>query len=206
MTPQETSFPTTLRVREVIELVRCHFSRPPSVDELDRRFGLTALRDRQLGGLSGGERRLVAVALAFAGGPRFVVLDEPTTGLDVTARRRVWQAVREHADSGGTVLLTTHQLEEADALANRVVLLDRGRVIACGSVSEIKAAAGLTHVSFRAPSGLERDGGMRDGDRLQFAVHDGGELVERLVGDGVPLAELEVRPLTLEEALVRIPR
>jgi ABC-2 type transport system ATP-binding protein len=195
-----------LRVRELLELVRCHFSSPATIAELDGRFGLTALRDRQLGGLSGGERRLVAVALAFAGAPRLLVLDEPTTGLDVEARRRVWQAIREHAATGGTVLLTTHQLEEADALADRVVLLDRGRVVTCGSVVEIKAAAGLTHVSFLTPSGLVLDSGTRDGDRLRFAVRDGGELVERLVRGGVSLPELEVRPLTLEEALAHISR
>jgi ABC-2 type transport system ATP-binding protein len=203
VTPQETAFPTTLRVRELIEFVRRHFLRPASIDDLDRRLGLGILRDRELGGLSGGERRLVAVALAFAGAPRFVVLDEPTTGLDLAARRRVWQAIRDHAASGGTALLTTHQLEEADALASRVVVLDRGCIVAGGSVAEIKATAGLTHVSFRAPTGLVVAGATRDGDRLQFAVSDGGELVERLVGDGLFLADLEVRPLTLEEALAR---
>jgi ABC-2 type transport system ATP-binding protein len=206
VTPQETAFPTTLRVRELIEFVRRHFPRPARLDELDRKLSLNGLRDRELGGLSGGERRLVAVALAFAGAPQFVVLDEPTAGLDVDARRRVWQAIRSHAASGGTALLTTHQLGEADALASRVVVLDRGRVVAGGSVAQVKAAAGLTHVSFRAPPGLVLDGGTWEGERLQFAVPDGGELVGRLAGDGLSLDELEVRPLTLEEALARFMR
>ena len=128
------------------------------------RFGLDALAQRQVGGLSGGERRRVAVALAFAGRPRLVVLDEPTAGLDLVARRAVWDAVRAHAAEGGTILLTTHYLEEADALATRVVLIDAGRIVADGTVASIKAAAGLARVSFRAPPGAAIDGAERDGD------------------------------------------
>ena len=203
-TPQETSFPTTLRVGELVALVRRHYARPAELAELESRFQLGPLLRRQLGGLSGGEGRLVAVALAFAGSPRFVVLDEPTTGLDTAARQCVWRAIRKHADSGGTVLLTTHQLDEADALATGVVLLDRGRVVARGSVPTIKAAAGLTHVSFRASPGVDLAGAIRVGERAQFAVPDGGELVADLVRRGVGLAGLEVRPLSLEEALARL--
>jgi len=203
VTPQETAFPTTLRVEELVELVRCHYAHPVGVGVLFGRFGLERLRRRQLGGLSGGERRLVAVALAFAGAPELVVLDEPTTGLDAHTRHLVWGAVREHASGGGTVLLTTHHLEEAEQLAGRVVMIDAGRVVTAGTVAEIKAAAGLTRVSFRAPSRLDLKDAERDGDRVHFAVSDGGALVARLVRQGVQLADLEVRPLTLEEALDR---
>jgi ABC-2 type transport system ATP-binding protein len=162
-------------------------------DVLLARFGLGPLERRQLGGLSGGERRLVAVALAFAGAPELVVLDEPTSGLDLAARKRVWEAIRLHAEGGGSMLLTTHQLEEADALAQRVVLLDAGKVVASGPVRSIKASAGLTRVSYRASSG----------ERVEDAVADAGAHVETLVRHGVRLAELEVRPLTLEEGLAR---
>src|SRR5262249_30740830 len=106
--PQEVAFPPTLRVHEVIELVRRHYEEPIALEAVAARFGLQRLLRRQLGGLSGGERRLVAVALAFAGGPELVVLDEPTAGLDAEARDAVWEAVRAHAHGGGTVLLTTH--------------------------------------------------------------------------------------------------
>jgi ABC-2 type transport system ATP-binding protein len=191
VTPQETAFPLTLRVSEVVELVRRHYPRPLPTSLLYERFELEALARRQLGGLSGGERRRVAVALAFAGAPQLVVLDEPTTGLDRSARGAVWDAIGAHADGGGTVVLTTHHLEEADALARRIVLIEAGKIIADGSVNEIKTAAGLTRVTFRA----------RDGRLVHIDAHDGGHVVEDLVRRGVPLVELEVRPLSLEEAL-----
>ena len=155
---QESAFPATLRVRELVELVRAHYVFPLPVPAVLRRFGLEGLSNRQLGGLSGGERRRVGVALAFAGRPSLVVLDEPTAGLDGAARRSVWAAIREHADEGGTVLLTTHYLEEAEALATRVVLIDAGVVVTDGSVASIKAGAGLTRVSFRAPPGVTIEG------------------------------------------------
>jgi ABC-2 type transport system ATP-binding protein len=199
--PQETAFPPTLRVVELLDLVRRHYAHPATVDALADRFGLASLLRRALGGLSGGERRLVAVALAFAGGPRLAVLDEPTTGLDVEARARVWSAVRAHERDGGSVLLTTHHLEEAEALAGRVVLLETGAVVEEGTVAEIRRSAGLTRVSFRAAPGFALEGTVREGDELHADVHDAGAFVASLVRRGVRLDELEVRPLTLEEAL-----
>jgi ABC-2 type transport system ATP-binding protein len=202
VTSQEAAFPTTLRVAEIVELVRSHYPQPLASEILYGRFQIGALARRQLGGLSGGERRRVAVALAFAGNPELVVLDEPTTGLDRDSRLAVWGAIRAHSDQGGTVLFTTHYLEEADALAHRVVLIEAGKIVADGTVSEIKAAAGLTRISFRAPPGVELEGAERDGDLLRMNTRDGGHMVEQLVRNGVPLVDLEVRPLTLEEALV----
>jgi ABC-2 type transport system ATP-binding protein len=191
VTPQEMAFPLTLRVNEVVELVRRHFPHPLPVELIYEQFELKAVARRQLGGLSGGERRRVAVALAFAGAPKLVVLDEPTTGLDRSARRSVWDAIGAHARRGGTVVFTTHYLEEADALARRIVLIEAGRIIADGSVGEIKAAAGLTRVSYRSS----------DDKLVQIDARDGGPVVEDLVRRGVQLVDLEVRPLSLEEAL-----
>jgi ABC-2 type transport system ATP-binding protein len=199
--PQETAFPPTLRVAEVVELVRRHYAAPLAVPVLSERFGLDGLLRRQLGGLSGGERRLVAVALAFAGRPRLVVLDEPTAALDADARQRVWNATRTHACAGGTVVLTTHHVDEAEALAQRVVLLEAGTVVADESIDELKRAAGLTRVSFRASPRLERSGVVRDGDLVRADVEDAGAFVASLVRRGAELAALEVRPLTLEEAI-----
>jgi ABC-2 type transport system ATP-binding protein len=201
VTPQDSAFPPTLRVREVIELVRAHFERSCATSELRERFGLEGIAGRQLGGLSGGERRRVGVALAFVGAPRLVVLDEPTSGLDRETRAAVWDAVRSHKRTGGSVLLTTHHLDEAEALAERVVLIDRGAVAAEGAVGELKAGAGLTVVRLRAVPGTKIEGARPDGDFVQLLVPDGGAAVRRLVQDGVPLVDLEVRPLTLEEAL-----
>ena len=142
-TPQESSFPPTLRVREVVELVAAHFAAPAPPAELLERFALTGIARRQTGGLSGGERRRLSVALAFVGRPLAVFLDEPTAGLDVEARRSVWREIQHYAAGGGTVLLTTHYLEEAAALASRVVLLAHGRIVAEGTTAEIAAQAGV---------------------------------------------------------------
>ena len=198
---QEVAYPDTLRVRELIDLVRAHFDRPRPAAAVLRQFELEPLAKRQLGGLSGGERRRIAVALAFVGDPQLVVLDEPTAGLDGAARQAVWGAARAHAAEGGTILLTTHYLEEADALATRVVLIDAGVIAADGTVASIKAAAGLTRVRFRAPPGLEIQGAERDGAFLRILTSDAGAAVERLVLASVPLVDLEVRPMTLEEAI-----
>ena len=142
VTPQEAGFPPTLRVHEIVDLVRAHFAAPVPTAELLARFGLTDCRRRQAGGLSGGERRRLSVALAFAGQPLAVFLDEPTTGLDVEARRSLWQELQAYAAAGGTILLTTHYLEEAEALATRVALLARGRIAAEGSPGQLASAHG----------------------------------------------------------------
>jgi len=144
VTPQETSFPPTLRVWEIVDLVRAHFRAPLARAELLGRFGLADCARRQAGGLSGGERRRLAVALAFAGHPLAVFLDEPTTGLDVEARHAVWSELQAYAAGGGTILLTTHYLEEAEGLASRVVLLAQGRVTADGSPRQLASAHGGT--------------------------------------------------------------
>ena len=201
VTPQETALPATLRVGELIALIGRHYEYPVRPDVVVRCFGLANLERRQVGGLSAGQRRRVGVALAFCGDPRLIVLDEPTAALDGDARRLVWEAIRTHSRRGGTVLLTTHQLGEAEALVDRVVLLARGTVVADGSIVRIKAAAGATRVSFRAPSGTEIEGAVREGARLTLVTPDGGATVTALVRAGVPLEELEVRRLTLEEAL-----
>jgi ABC-2 type transport system ATP-binding protein len=141
VTPQESGFPPTLRVRELVDLVRAHFPAPAPAGELLERFGLGGIARRQAGGLSGGERRRLSVALAFAGRPRALFLDEPTAGLDVESRRAVWEELRSYASVGGTVVLTTHHLEEAEALASRVVVLARGTVVAEGSPAELSTRA-----------------------------------------------------------------
>ena len=138
----------------------CALPRPAARSDLLERFGLAEIARRQAGGLSGGERRRLAVALAFAADPRAVFLDEPTTGLDVEARLAVWDEVRAYAATGGTVLLTTHHLEEAERLASRIVLLAGGRVVADGTAPELSArasAAGLEDAFLT----LTREAGVR---------------------------------------------
>jgi ABC-2 type transport system ATP-binding protein len=206
-TPQEMAFPGTLRVNEIVDLVSAHYAEPPSAESLLERFELAALARRQTGGLSGGERRRLAVALAFAGDPELVVLDEPTTGLDVDARSAVWHELRKFVSSGGTVLLTTHYLEEVEALATKVVVIDRGRVAAAGSVDEIRARAGARRISFRReplPPNLAGDVS-ENGDRVVIHAAHPEEVVRQLVHADARLHDLDVRPLPLEEALRLLP-
>jgi len=112
-TPQETAFPQRLRCTEVIELVRRHYPDPLPAAVVIERFGLGDFAHRQTGGLSGGQRRRLALALAFVGQGRAVFLDEPTTGLDADVRRSLWRVMRDYVAGGGALLLTTHYLEEA---------------------------------------------------------------------------------------------
>jgi ABC-2 type transport system ATP-binding protein len=209
VTPQETGFPTTLRVSEVVDLVRAHYPAPMESRDALARFGLGDVSRRQVGGLSGGQKRKLAVTLAFVGNPSAVILDEPTTGLDVEARRGVWEAVRAYGKGGGTVLLTTHYLEEADALATRVVVLANGKAVVEGSPSDVKARAGLKRVRIEADSLPELAGVERATltGRLHTLYTREPELVVRqLVAADVPLRGLEVLPATLEEVFLSLTR
>jgi ABC-2 type transport system ATP-binding protein len=141
-TPQQMDFPPTLRGREILDLARAHTPAPPTLAELAERFDLDDVLHVQNGALSGGQRRRLSLALAFANAPALVVLDEPTTGFDVESRRSAWAAIAAFAATGGTVLLTTHYLEEADALADRVIVLAHGEVVADASPGSLKACAG----------------------------------------------------------------
>ena len=170
VTPQETGLPPSLRVGEVVDFVRAHYPDPLGRDEILDRFGLTDLVKRQTGGLSGGQKRRVAVALAFVGRPRIVFLDEPTTGLDVEARRALWDGVRAFHADGGTVVLTSHYLEEIEALAERVVVIGGGRVLADDTVDAVRGLVAIRRVSLTSRVPLPDLPGVvgteRDGDRL----------------------------------------
>jgi len=212
MTPQQTGLPPTLRVNEVVDFVAAHYPDPMPVDEVLAQFGLADKARKQTGALSGGQQRRLAVALAFVGRPRLVVLDEPTTGLDVGARRTLWDAIRTFHADGGTVLLTSHYLEEIEALAQRVVVLGGGKVLADGSVTEIRGQLARSTVSFRADapdvSKLNALPGAvayrRDGERHVLQAADADELVRQLVISGMELHDLEVRAASLEEAFLAL--
>jgi ABC-2 type transport system ATP-binding protein len=144
VTPQELDLPETLRVLEILDFARRHFPHPASSTGLLEQFRLADLARRQVGGLSGGERRRLAGALAFAGNPRAIFLDEPTTGLDVESRLAVWDAIRRFGERQGTVLLTTHSLEEAESLATRVAIMSAGRIARQGTVTTLTAQLGVS--------------------------------------------------------------
>jgi len=206
-TPQDTGLPPTLRVKEVVDFVAGHFDHPVPTGELLEQFGLAGLERRQTGGLSGGQKRRLVVAVAFVGRPDLVLLDEPTTGLDVEARHALWDAVRVYHQGGGTVVLTSHYLEEVEALAERVVVIDRGRVRADGTLAEVRSLVPARRVRLRAPglpelTGVERSN--RDGDRHELWTADSDALVRQLVTSGVTFRDLEVARASLEDAFLAL--
>ncbi|MGI5271043.1 ABC transporter ATP-binding protein [Nonomuraea sp. CA-218870] len=207
VTPQETGLPEVLRVGEIVDFVSSHFPRRAAKAELLDRFGLGDLVKRQIGGLSGGQKRRLAVALAFAGRPRLVFLDEPTTGLDVEARRALWDGVKAFHEDGGTVLLTSHYLEEIEALAERVVVVGHGRVLADDTMRAVRDVVGVRRVSLDAGELPELPGVAaveREGGRVHLMTADPDRLVVELVRSGAPFSGLEIRPTSLEEAFLTI--
>jgi ABC-2 type transport system ATP-binding protein len=202
---QDVGVPTTLKVDELVRFIGAHFEETGPIGELLARFGLDRVASRQAGGLSGGQRRRLALALAFVGRPPLVILDEPTASLDPEGRAAMWAAADELRCEGGTVLVATHDLHEAEAVADRVVVVAAGRVVADGSPRSLAARTGMTRVSYdgvRAPPGF---GDARcERGRVVLDVDDAGAAVNRLVRSGVELRALEVRPLSLEEAIARM--
>ena len=137
---QSASVPDMLRVREHIDLFSSYYPRPLELADTITRAGLERLENRYYRALSGGEQRRLMFALAICGDPDLLFLDEPTTGLDIESRRGMWAQIRTLRSAGKTVLLTTHYLEEADQLADRIVVLKRGKVAADGTPYQIKCA------------------------------------------------------------------
>jgi ABC-2 type transport system ATP-binding protein len=155
MVLQECGFPRQARVAELIDLWRSYYRHPRPLGDLLEVVELTEVRNAQVRKLSGGQRRRLDFALALAGDPDLVFLDEPTTGFDPEARRRCWGAIENLRRLGKTVLLTTHYLDEAEQLADRIAILRAGRIELAGTTHEVAARAGLaTRISFTTPSAL----------------------------------------------------
>jgi len=208
---QVARVPETLLVREHITLFRSYYPHPLPLAEVVRRAGLENLENRRFGDLSGGERQRVLLGLALCGDPDLIFLDEPTVGMDLQSRRRLWDEVRTLAASGKSVLLTTHYLEEADALANRVVVIDKGRVIREGTPSEIKHAVSgrrircvtrLDSEQIRAlPSVLSLQS---DREAIVIYAEHPEEVVRRLLLADDSLHGLEISAAPLEDAFLAL--
>jgi ABC-2 type transport system ATP-binding protein len=157
MVLQECGFPRQARVGELIEMWRAYYPSPRPLADLLEVVELTGSRNTQVRRLSAGQRRRLDFALALAGDPDLVFLDEPTTGFDPEARRRCWDAIENLRGLGKTILLTTHYLDEAERLADRIAILREGRIELAGTTHEVAARAGLaTRISFVTPSALRQ--------------------------------------------------
>jgi ABC-2 type transport system ATP-binding protein len=203
--------PETLRVREHIDLFSTYYEKPMASAEVLAAAGLEKLRDRKFGDLSGGQRQRVLFALAICGDPDLLFLDEPTVGLDVEARRMLWDEIRKMVARGKTVLLTTHYLQEADALADRVAVINQGEIIAEGTPSDIKAkTAGkrircITSLSLNTLRQIPGVTEVKE-DREAVEIHavEAESIVRELLARDAQLCGLEITSAGLEEAFLAL--
>jgi ABC-2 type transport system ATP-binding protein len=200
-------------VAELVGLACSLHPRPYPAKDVMARAGVDRIADRKVNKLSGGQAQRVRFALATAGDSDLIVLDEPTTGMDVSARQAFWATMREQADRGRTVLFATHYLEEADAIADRVLVLHRGRLLADGTAAEIKAKAGARRVAFDLAGDIDEaplralpflSGIDISGHTVRIQSTDADATVHALYGLGVYPRNLEVAGLGLEQAFVAI--
>jgi ABC-2 type transport system ATP-binding protein len=210
---QSAMLPITLRVGELLQLVASYYPNPRSCAESAALAGIGDLLQRPYGKLSGGQQRRVQFALALCGRPELVFLDEPTVGMDIDARQKLWAAMRALVAEGCSVVLTTHYLEEAEALAQRVVVMGKGRVLSEGSVDALRAQVPLTRI--RCVTDL--DAAMvanwpqvvtaeREETRLRISTSAAENVLRRLLDADAGLSELEVQRAGLAEAFTELTR
>ncbi|MFJ1806341.1 MULTISPECIES: ABC transporter ATP-binding protein [unclassified Streptomyces] len=200
-------------VAELVRLACGLHPKPYRAADVLARAGITQIADRKVDKLSGGQAQRVRFALATAGDSDLIVLDEPTTGMDVTTRQAFWATMREQADQGRTVLFATHYLEEADAIADRVLVLHRGRLLADGTAAEIKAKAGARRIAFDLEDGID-EAALRalpflttldvSGRTVRIQSTDADATVHAVYGLGLYPRNLEVAGLGLEQAFVAL--
>lgn len=208
---QLSGVPATLKVREHIDLFRSYYPKPLSLKKTLEQSNLVGLEERQYGQLSGGQKQRLHLALALCGNPDLIFLDEPTTGLDVASRRIMWEGMRTFIEDGRSVVLTTHYLEEADALADRIVLLDHGKIVAEGSPADIKArTAGkrIRAVTKLSETQLRQLPGVtsvrRDGAATEVLVSEAEPVVYWMLQQDSTLSDLDVTSAGLEDAFLAL--
>lgn len=204
---QDVELPRELSPRELVRLASSYYADPLPLEETLRRACVTAFADMRYGNLSGGQKRLAQFAVAICGQPRVLFLDEPSVGLDVHARQALWASIRALLSAGCSIVLTTHYLEEAEALADRVAVIARGRLIAAGSVDAMRALVVRCRVSCESRLSAAEVGrwpgvfdAHRDRDRLHLTASNVEAVVRRLLAEDPTLARLEVRQAGLDEA------
>ena len=227
---QETQLTEKITVAETLRLFRSFFARGREVDEVIRLVQLEEKRNARVGKLSGGQKQRLALACAIVGDPELLFLDEPTTGLDPQSRRQIWELVEDYKATGRTIVLTTHYMDEAERLCDRVAIVDHGRMIALGTPRELIASLGAEHVvAFRVTSAGdgrraldEADVRAVDGVRSARRLPDGSDgdqswelrvselhrtvpaLTGLLAGRQLELAELRTHSATLEDVFVHL--
>jgi ABC-2 type transport system ATP-binding protein len=208
---QVAKVPETLKVKEHINLFRSYYSSPLSLQSTLEAAGLEGMENRLFGALSGGQKQRVLFALAICGNPNLLFLDEPTVGLDISTRHLIWQQIRRLIQQGRTVVLTTHYLEEVDALADRVVVLNHGVIVAEGTSAEIKARTAQRKIRCSTrlrPSEIELipdvSSVTEQETRMEIRTSQVEPVLRELFIRDPDLSGLEVSNSTLEEAFLKI--
>lgn len=208
---QSAELPETLRVSELITLTQSYYPFPRELKDIADMAGITDLLQRPYGKLSGGQQRRVQFAMAICAKVDILFLDEPTVGLDIEAREAMWLSLRKLVAEGCSIVLTTHYLEEAEALANRVMVIAQGSVIAEGSVESIRSRVALRKI--RCISTLDIadikqwshiDSVSRDGQYLTIQTMDAESIARRLLNEDAGLQQLEIKRAGLAEAFVEL--
>ena len=208
---QVANVPETLRVREHVHLFCSYYPSPMTEDAALAAAGIGSLANRKYGELSSGQKQRVHFALAICGNPDLLFLDEPTVGLDVESRRAFWQEVRALVSRGRAILLTTHYLEEADALADRVVVMNQGAIVADGAPHEMKQLAASRRIRCATSLTVDRLQAMpavasvrRDGATTELLTNDAERVTRDLLIADATLSGLEVTGAGLEEAFLAL--
>ena len=217
---QETQFSEKLTVDETVQLFRSFYARGPAPADVIAMVQLQEKSGSRVGSLSGGQKQRLALACALVGDPQLLFLDEPTTGLDPQSRRQLWELIEQFKSDGRSILLTTHYMEEAERLCDRVAIVDHGRRIALGTPAELIAALEAEHVLEFALSDSSRvdDASLRSIDGVSSAEHRNGNyrlqvselhrvmpsLLAELRRQGAQLAELRTHSATLEDVFVSL--
>ncbi|HXN79137.1 MAG TPA: ABC transporter ATP-binding protein [Candidatus Dormibacteraeota bacterium] len=207
---QESGIPAVLKVREIVDLFRSYYPKPMARDRAIAMAGLEEKASAQVKELSGGQRQRLYFALAVCGDPDVLFLDEPTVGMDVEGRRSFIERIAEFIQMGRTVVLTTHYLEEADQLARRVIVIDRGLVIADASPQEIKSRVAGKRVRFAATltekdlEGLPVTASTIVDHKVQLLTNQPEAVLRELFRRGVEISDLEVSGADLEDAFISL--
>jgi ABC-2 type transport system ATP-binding protein len=209
---QDSGIPATLTVRELVNLFRSYYPAPLPADEALELASLKDQADVQAGKLSGGQRQRLYFALAVCGNPPILFLDEPTVAMDVASRMAFLDTIAGYAAAGRTVVLTTHFMDEADRVAGRIVVIDRGRVIADDTPARIKSRAAGRRVRFRTPhelapaalAGLPLSALRMEDHEVRFLANEPEPILAELFRRGTAITDLEVGGADLEEAFLAI--
>lgn len=218
LTPQDVDFPAHLKPIEILKLLEAFYQDSLEIDVVAKALDLNRLLHRTCAGMSGGEMRRLSLACALIGNPKVILLDEPTTGLDVETRSLLWDAIRKKRSEGATVVLTTHYLEEAEQLGDHFLVLEQGEIVRSGNLTELRGSFRQKKVSFQIPTDEFRHNLRRFCDHYGLAVATNPSshlyfsgwssapesLVSELVQAGEKFSDLEVRSPSLEDIIKQL--